>query len=83
MNMARVNGAHGSLDDVKDMILRLKRDLPRGVEILLDLPGNKIRTDNIDEPIPLTAGQEFVVKPANLTDRALQELEQGRHDLGG
>ena len=71
MNIARVNGAHGSLDDVKDMILRLKRDLPRGVEILLDLPGNKIRTDNIDEPIPLTPGQEFVLKPANLTYRPL------------
>jgi hypothetical protein len=48
---------------------RLKRDLPRGIEILLDLPGNKIRTDNIDEPILLTAGQEFVLKPENLTYR--------------
>ena len=63
MNIARVNGAHGSLDDVKAMILRLGRDLPRGVEILLDLPGNKIRTDNIPEPIPLTAGQEFSSSP--------------------
>ena len=40
MNIARVNGAHGSLEDVKSMILRLKADLPEGVEILLDLPGN-------------------------------------------
>ncbi len=71
MNIARVNGAHGSLDDVRDMILRLKRDLPPGVEILLDLPGNKIRTDNIAEPIPLGPGQEFVLKPDNLTYRPL------------
>src|SRR5688572_9171396 len=60
MNIARVNGAHGSLDDVKTMIVALKRDLPEGVEILLDLPGNKIRTDNIPEPIPLLAGEPFV-----------------------
>jgi pyruvate kinase len=78
MNIARVNGAHGSLDDVKAMILRLGRDLPRGVEILLDLPGNKIRTDNIPEPIPLTAGQEFVLKPENLTYRPLyKSLKKG------
>jgi pyruvate kinase len=78
MNIARVNGAHGSLDDVKAMILRLLRDLPAGVEILLDLPGNKIRTDNILEPIPLTAGQEFVLKPENLTYRPLyKSLKKG------
>ena len=78
MNIARVNGAHGSLDDVRDMILRLKRDLPQGVEILLDLPGNKIRTDNIAEPIPLKPGEEFVLKPDNLTYRPLyKSLKQG------
>ena len=71
MNLARVNGARGSLDDVRAMILRLGRDLSRGVEILLDVPGNKIRTDNIPEPIRLTAGQEFVRKPENLTYRPL------------
>lgn len=78
MNIARVNGAHGSLDDVKGMIQRLKRDLPAGVEILLDLPGNKIRTDNIKDAIPLTAGQEFILKPENLTYRPLyKSLKKG------
>ena len=78
MNIARVNGAHGSLDDVKNMIVHLRRDLPRGVEILLDLPGNKICTDNIPEPIPLTAGQEFVLRPDNLTYRPLyRSLKKG------
>lgn len=71
MNIARVNGSHGSLDDVKQMILFLKENLPAGVEILLDLPGNKIRTDNISEPIDLKEGAEFVISPENLTYRAL------------
>ncbi|MCB9834378.1 MAG: pyruvate kinase [Planctomycetes bacterium] len=78
MNIARVNGAHGSLDDVRAMVTRLKRDLPAGVEILLDLPGNKIRTDNIAEPILLEAGSEFVIKPDNLTYRPLyKSLKKG------
>ena len=71
MNIARVNGSHGSLDDVRNMVQVLQQDLPEGVEILLDLPGNKIRTDNISEPIELEGGQKFVLKPENLTYRAL------------
>lgn len=78
MNIARVNGSHGSLDDVRQMIEYLKQNLPGGVEILLDLPGNKIRTDNISEPIRLEAGAEFILKPQNLTYRALhQRVEPG------
>jgi choline kinase len=53
------------------MIQVLQRHLPEGVEILLDLPGNKIRTDNISEPIELEDGQKFVLKPEILTYRAL------------
>jgi|GEM_PF-1349586 pyruvate kinase len=71
MNLARVNGSHGSLDDVRRMVLFLKSALPQGVQILLDLPGNKVRTDNIKEPIPLEPGAEFTLKPENLTFRAL------------
>lgn len=71
MNIARVNGSHGSLDDVRAMILFLKAHLPKGVEILLDLPGNKIRTDNIAAPIPLEEGAEFVLPAENLTFRSL------------
>ncbi|MEZ6195760.1 MAG: pyruvate kinase [Planctomycetota bacterium] len=71
MNIARVNGAHGSIEDVERMVRTLKKDLPAGVEILLDLPGNKIRTDGITEPIPLTAGEEFVITPEMLTYRPL------------
>ena len=71
MNIARVNGAHGSLEDVRRMVESLKRDLPSGVEVLLDLPGNKIRTDNIEEPIELERDQEFVIRPDMLTYRPL------------
>ncbi|MSR74821.1 MAG: hypothetical protein EXS14_05045 [Planctomycetes bacterium] len=71
MNIARVNGSHGSLDDIRAMVSFLKRELPAGVKILLDLPGNKVRTDNICEPIALKAGAEFVLHPENLTFKSL------------
>lgn len=71
MNIARVNGSHGSLDDVRAMILYLKAHLPPGIEILLDLPGNKIRTDNIQTPISLEMGAEFLIHPEQLTFRSL------------
>lgn len=81
MCIARVNGAHGSLDDVRNMILSLKEDLPEGVEILLDLPGNKIRTDNIEEPIPLKTGETFVIKPEQLTYRPLYQILKVGHGI--
>ncbi len=71
MNIARVNGSHGSLDDVRSMVTYLRANLPSGVEILLDLPGNKIRTDNIAEPIDLRAGDTFVIPPNRVTYRPL------------
>ncbi len=71
MNIARVNGSHGSLDDIRNMVGFLKRELPASVKILLDLPGNKVRTDNISEPIALTAGEAFVLPPEKLTFKSL------------
>ncbi len=74
MDIARVNGAHGSLDDVRAMVIFLRENLPTGVEILLDLPGNKVRTDNIKEPIDLVEGAEFVIPPDRVTYRPLYTL---------
>ncbi len=71
MGIARVNGSHGSIEDVRKMIEFLRANLPSGVPILLDLPGNKVRTEGITTPIDLVAGQAFDLKPENLTFRSL------------
>ncbi len=81
MNIARVNGAHGSLEDVQDFIHRLKNDLPEGVAILLDLPGNKIRTDGFLEPVELVAGETFVLRPDMLTYRPLYKSVHTGHRI--
>jgi pyruvate kinase len=71
MNIARVNGSHGSLDDVRRMISFLRKNAPEGVEVLLDLPGNKIRTDNLAQPVLLVEGQTFVLPPERVTWKPL------------
>ena len=53
------------------MVAFLRHHLPEGVEILLDLPGNKIRTDNIKEPIDLVEGATFIIPCDKVTYRPL------------
>ena len=45
-NIYRINGAHGSVEEIEGNIHRIRDQIP-DAEILLDLPGNKVRTANI------------------------------------
>ena len=54
----RVNGAHGSISDITEYINRIRKE-KKDASILMDLPGNKIRTNNIMEPLKLTVGEPF------------------------
>ncbi|MCL9821311.1 pyruvate kinase [Helicobacter sp. 14348-15] len=57
----RINGAHGSVQDIEETIVSLKKQ-NQNIEILIDLPGNKIRTSNLANPISLKKGKDFVLK---------------------
>lgn len=59
-NIYRINGAHGSIEDIERMIQNIRRQIPES-EILLDLPGNKVRTANIKEGIQLEKGKTFTL----------------------
>ncbi len=52
----RINGAHVEGDYAANIIEKVRDILP-SAEIMIDLPGNKIRTKNLLEPIRLTNGQ--------------------------
>jgi len=54
----RINGAHGSIEDVQGSIDQIRNQLP-DADILIDLPGNKVRTANLAEPIRLEKGKKF------------------------
>ncbi|MBF7046972.1 hypothetical protein IY804_02610 [Campylobacter volucris] len=58
----RINGAHGSIEDIKNTITHLKNQI-NNIKLLIDLPGNKIRTTNIDKNgIKVECGKDFILK---------------------
>lgn len=60
-NIYRINGAHGSIDDIEKYIQEIRRQIP-DADILMDLPGNKIRTKNLpDGGIKLQKGKPFSI----------------------
>lgn len=59
-NIYRINGAHGSVEDIEKTIQNIRAQIPDS-EILLDLPGNKVRTANITEGIKLEKGKTFTL----------------------
>jgi len=57
----RINGAHGDINAIKNTILEIKRQI-KDAKILIDLPGNKIRTTNFEYGfIEVEEGKEFEI----------------------
>lgn len=63
-NIYRINGAHGSIKDIENTICEIRRQV-EDAKILLDLPGNKIRTANIKSGIELYKGEKFEISCDN------------------
>ncbi len=59
-NIYRINGAHGSISDIENTIHEIRSQIP-DAEILMDLPGNKVRTANITQGIELHKDTEFEI----------------------
>lgn len=54
----RINGAHGTSDQVRQYVKNIRSQVPKA-DILLDLPGNKIRTANLARPIEVRQNKIF------------------------
>lgn len=63
-NIYRINGAHGDIADIEAYIKKIRGQVP-DADILMDLPGNKVRTKNLGKGIVLEKGKEFVIKNDN------------------
>ncbi len=60
-NIYRINGAHGNIADIEGYIKEIRKQEP-DADILMDLPGNKVRTKDLpDGGIKLEVGQEFSI----------------------
>ncbi len=58
-NIYRINGAHGSIEDIEEYILEIQRQVPTA-NILMDLPGNKVRTAGFESGfINIEKNKEF------------------------
>lgn len=46
-NIYRINGAHGTIDEIEKYIVNIRANISNA-KILMDLPGNKVRTTNLE-----------------------------------
>lgn len=61
----RINGAHSASDQIQ-AIVRSVRDVLPSARIMIDLPGNKIRTSRLDIPIRLITGDSIELTPEQI-----------------
>lgn len=60
-NIYRINGAHGSIEDIEQYIEEIRAQVPDAA-ILMDLPGNKVRTKNVpNNGIELAKDEKFTI----------------------
>lgn len=60
-NIYRINGAHGNIEDIEAYIQEIRRQEP-AADILMDLPGNKVRTKDLPNGgIRVEANKEFSI----------------------
>lgn len=60
-NIYRINGAHGDIPDIEGYITEIRRQAP-DADILMDLPGNKVRTKDLpDGGVTLENGKKFSI----------------------
>ena len=60
----RINGAHGSPDDIEKHINEIRKQVP-SADILMDLPGNKVRSRGMETPLQFEAGVPFELTSEN------------------
>ena len=74
LNVARLNFSHGDLSEHAERIQRIRsaaKAAGRGVAIMADLPGPKMRIGKIEpEPIQLHAGENFILTTEEITGTA-------------
>ncbi|WP_270991581.1 pyruvate kinase [Campylobacter upsaliensis] len=70
----RINGAHGSIEDIRSTIFNLKKQINH-IKILIDLPGNKIRTANIEpQGIKIEKDKDFILKNSQFNFKEFHKL---------
>ena len=61
----RINGAHSDAEQTRSIVAQCRSMVP-DCRLMIDLPGNKVRTGWLDRPIPLVKGERFTLRPGQL-----------------
>lgn len=59
-NIYRINGAHGSIEDIENTVNKIRSQVAEA-DILIDLPGNKVRTKDFIEPMHVVKDEMFEI----------------------
>lgn len=59
-NIYRINGAHGTPEEIGETVDEIRRQVPQA-DILMDLPGNKVRTHGFTSPLELHKGEKVSI----------------------
>ena len=74
----RINGAHSTDESLVHMTKLIRKEIS-DPKILIDLPGNKIRTANIHTPIKVVKNKSFTLNSQNLNfPDFLNYIKQGQ-----
>lgn len=74
----RINGSHAKPSEIGFYARAIRKALGRRVRVLMDLPGNKIRSADLSQPIVLAAGKSFELRPEQLNyPKFLSHLSRG------
>ena len=61
----RINGAHSDSESLVQIAQLIRKEISNP-KILIDLPGNKIRTAKINDPIKLVQNESFTLNKQNI-----------------
>lgn len=74
----RLNGAHNSIESLSATVDAIRRRWNGKARLMVDLPGRKVRTRNLNDPIPLKCGGKFQLYQHHVTySPFLQSLQIG------
>ena len=77
----RINGAHVSGPGARALVEAIRGHVGRRAKILIDLPGNKIRTANLPEPLVLEAQRPFTLEARQFNYPGVLEYLRPGDDL--
>jgi len=77
----RINGSHTSVSQIPGMVKKIRAYTGKKAKILIDLPGSKVRLNQLTKPVKVHAGRTFQLRESNFNYHELPQLLTKDHLL--